>query len=120
VYDEAEYSQRLMDSKICLAPRGTSLETFRYYEGLRYGCVVLTEEQPPHWFYSDAPAIVVDHWDELPSLIPYLLAHPNVLQQKHREALDWWEHVASEEACTDYMVDCIETQLQSSHRRPVV
>ena len=120
VYGEAEYSRRLMDSKICLAPRGTSLETFRYYEGLRYGCVVLTEAQPPHWFYSGAPAIVVDRWDELPSLIPYLLAHPDVLQQKHEQALDWWSRVASEEAVTDYMVDCIKTQLQSSQQRPAL
>jgi hypothetical protein len=110
VYSAAEYSQRLMNSKVCLAPRGTSLETYRYYEGLRYGCVVITEPQPPHWFYRDAPAITVRDWRELQDLIPYLLAHPDVLEKKHEDARAWWNTVVSEEAVASYMVDCIRAQ----------
>ena len=36
------YSEDLMDTKVCLVARGTSLETYRYYEALRYGCVLVT------------------------------------------------------------------------------
>ena len=110
VYSAEEYSRRLMNSKICLAPRGTSLETYRYYEGLRYGCVVITEPQPAHWFYRDAPAITVRNWRELQDLIPYLLAHPDVLAQLHADGRAWWNEVVSEEAIGAYMIDCITAQ----------
>ncbi len=49
------YSQALMDSRVCLAPRGNSAETFRVLEGLRYGCVVVGERLPPFWFYENSP-----------------------------------------------------------------
>ena len=42
----SDCSERLMNTKICLSPRGTSLETFRYFEALRYGCVLISEPVP--------------------------------------------------------------------------
>ncbi len=30
-----------MDAKICLCSRGASLEAFRYFEALWYGCLVV-------------------------------------------------------------------------------
>ena len=46
-----------MDARVCLAPRGASVETFRVLEGLRAGCVVVGERLPGHWFYDGAPVI---------------------------------------------------------------
>ena len=42
------YSRGLMNARVCLAPRGTSVETFRLLEGLRAGCVVVAERLPRH------------------------------------------------------------------------
>ncbi len=63
------YSQALMDSRICLAPRGNSAETFRVLEGLRYGCVVVGERLPPFWFYENSPVIQLRTWSELESAV---------------------------------------------------
>jgi hypothetical protein len=35
------YSEIMADTKICLAPRGSSVETYRFFEGMRQGCVVI-------------------------------------------------------------------------------
>jgi len=105
--DEYEYSNALMNSKICLAPRGTSAETFRFFEGLRYGCVVITERLPSRWFYDDAPVLYVDDWNELYDLVPALLADSERLQRLHKEALQWWEEVCSEEAVGQFIAEKI-------------
>ena len=59
------YSQALMDARVCLAPRGNSAETFRVLEGLRAGCVVVSERLPPFWFYEGGPMLQIDSWSQL-------------------------------------------------------
>ena len=84
-------SERLMDSKICLCPRGTSLETFRYFEALRYGCVLISEPVPDRWFYRDSPAIYINDWKTLPAVLDSLLGDKDRLVALHQQALDWWQ-----------------------------
>ena len=107
VLDAEGYSARMMNAKICLVPRGTSLETFRYFEALRYGCILVTEPLPSRWFYDGAPVYSVDDWHELPALVDRLLADPVLLDQKHVEALAWWENVCSPEALGRFMAEQI-------------
>jgi len=107
VLDANGYSARMMDTKICLVPRGTSLETFRYFEALRYGCIPVTELLPSRWFYDGAPGFSVDDWSELPALVDRLLADPILLEQTHHEALAWWMDVCSPEAVGRFMAERI-------------
>jgi hypothetical protein len=103
--DANSYSERMMNTKICLVPRGGSFETFRFFEGLRYGCIVVTETLPPHWFYQGAPAIQVKDWRELPEILTTLLANPQQLQEYHHAALDWWRDYCSEMAVGSYIAE---------------
>jgi len=96
VLDAQAYSKTLMDSKICLVPRGTSSETFRFFEGLRYGCVLITERLPSRRFYNNAPIIQVDDWNVLPNIVPTLLADEDRMRRLHRSTLGWWKNVCSE------------------------
>ncbi len=48
-----DYMKEMANSKICLAPRGTSFETFRHYEAASVGCVVVSYRLPPTWFYRN-------------------------------------------------------------------
>jgi len=37
-------------------PHGTaSPETFRFFEAMNFGCVVIAPEQPNNWIYKDSP-----------------------------------------------------------------
>ncbi len=95
--DPASYSERLMDTKVCLAPRGTTVETYRVFEGLRYGCVVVADPLPRRWYYEGAPVVQLGRWRDLPALLDDLLADPMGLRQRHEASLAFWRDRCSEE-----------------------
>ena len=100
-----EYSRALMDAKVCLAPRGTSVETFRFFEGLRAGCLVVSGGLPRHAFYEGAPVITVDRWSDLPDAVLPVLNAPADLHRRHLEALAWWRDRCSEAAVGRFMAE---------------
>jgi hypothetical protein len=106
--DEQAYSEQLMNSKICLVPRGTSLETFRFYEALRYGCVPITEHLPDRWFYTGAPVIELKDWSHLSSVVKVLLDNPHRLQEYHEAGVRWWREVCSEEVVGNYIASRVK------------
>ncbi len=106
--DPNEYSHRMMDTRICLAPRGTSFETFRYFEGMRYGCIVVTEFLPARWFYDGAPAVIIDDWRDLEDVLDALLADPKQMEERHQASLRWWRERCSPEALGRYMAETVD------------
>jgi hypothetical protein len=104
ILDAEAYSQRMMNTKICLVPRGTSPETYRYFEALRYGCVLITERLPSRWFYDGSPAIQLDDWRDLPATVDALLADSALLERKQNEALDWWSSRCAPDAVAARMM----------------
>jgi hypothetical protein len=107
--DTRSYSEKLMDSKICLAPRGSLFETFRFFEGLRYGCIVVTEALPRRWFYQGSPAIQLSVWSELERRIKDLLQDEQLLQLQHQKSLKCWQEKCSEAAIGTYMAEKINS-----------
>jgi hypothetical protein len=106
---ERSYSEKLMDTKICLVPRGTSFETFRFFEGLRYGCIVVTEALPSRWFYDRSPAIQITGWSDLEGILEKLLKNKDIRQQKHQESLNWWNTKCSEAAVGAYIAEQLDS-----------
>ncbi len=92
------YSELVAQTRVCLVPRGNSPETFRFFEALRAGCVVVCEPLPDHWFYRGAPVVSLNHWDELGTILPPLLADGGALEGMHRASVHWWESRCSERA----------------------
>ncbi|MCB0718158.1 MAG: hypothetical protein KDD65_06915 [Bacteroidetes bacterium] len=103
--EKRRYSEAMMDTIVCPVPRGTSLETFRYFEGMRYGCIVITEALPPHWFYNGSPTLRVERWSELGAMIDGLLADPERMNTMHTAALEWWDRYCSEAAVGKFIAD---------------
>ena len=101
--DPVEYSDRVMNTKISMAPRGTSFETFRFFEALRSGCIVISEFLPSGWFYDGAPAIRLSNWSELGPTLQRLLSDPAALEKMHQDSLDWWREKCSESALGAYI-----------------
>jgi hypothetical protein len=93
----SSYSDRLMNSRICVAPRGSVSETYRFYEGLRAGCLVVANHFPPETFLKGAPVLVVDRWEELPGIMRKYARDLAVLERYCAASLDWWKSHCSEE-----------------------
>jgi hypothetical protein len=102
------YTEIMADTKIALAPRGSSIHTSRYYEAMRQGCVVISDRLPPHWFYAGSPAIEIDDWDSLEAVVKALEADPERLMDLHRQSLAWWDEKLSERAVAHVMAKCLE------------
>ena len=114
--ERRSYSEELMDTKICVVPRGTTAETCRFYEGLRYGCVMITEALPSRWFYDGAPVIQVGDWSELPAVVERLMSDEVVMEEMHQASLAWWREKCSEEATGAFMAET----LSALHNQPAV
>ena len=63
--DPLSYSENLMQTRISLVPRGASYETYRFFESLRFGCIVISEYLPDFWFYKDAPVVHISDWKDV-------------------------------------------------------
>lgn len=111
----ATYSEELMNSKICLVPRGASFETFRFFEALRFGCVVVSEVLPPRWFYNGAPVIQIKQWRDLDKVLSDILSSENLMQKKHQESLNWWKEKCSELTVGEYIVESLNALESHSH-----
>lgn len=108
VSDGTSYSEIMADTKICLAPRGSSAETYRFFEGLRYGCVIVSDRLPSHWFYEGCPAIEIDDWRNLEACVRPLISDPERLHELHRESLAWWKSRCSERTVAEIIARCVE------------
>jgi len=106
------YSEAMMNTKICLVPRGSSFETTRLFEAMRYGCIVITEALPSRWYLDGAPIIQIRDWDELEKVIENLYAKPQLMQELHQESLKWWESKCSEAIVGGYFAN----NLNAKHR----
>jgi hypothetical protein len=112
-----EYSRRLMNAKVCLAPRGTSLETFRLFEALRCGCIVVSDPLPRHWFYEGGPMLGLDRWSDLGPALRLVLDDPAELRRRHESSLAWWHERCSEVAVGRFIAERLN-KLRVSCRRP--
>jgi hypothetical protein len=102
------YTEIMADTKIALAPRGSSVETYRFFEAMRQGCVVICDRLPPHWFYVGCPAIQIDDWSNLETEVKALSADPERLADLHRRSLAWWDEKLSERAVAQVIATCLE------------
>ena len=106
--DIQTYAERLMNSKICLIPRGTSFETYRFFEAIRFGCIPVVEALPPHWFYDNSLGVQVKSWNNLAETLEELLNDSDLLQSRHQDALWWWQNKCSEIALGQYIISKLE------------
>lgn len=113
--DTAAYSERMMAARFCLVPRGTSLETFRFFEAIRYGCIPVTEQLPSRTFYDGAPGLQLRAWGELPERIRPLLSDETQLEELQERVLEWWQSHCSEEAVARFITDRIRSAVGRDH-----
>jgi hypothetical protein len=75
-----QYCNGLRHSKVVLAPKGfINTETFRIYEAMQYGCIVVTDKLPKRKYYEGIPAIQIDNWHDGIKQVKKILNDENLL-----------------------------------------
>ena len=110
------YSEVLSQTKICVAPRGTTHETWRIADGLKLGCVVISDLLPRHPFYKDCPIIQIEDWSTMPDLVQQLLADPKRLETLHEQGLSYWVSTLSEDALVRRFAQALRLQSRDEDR----
>nr|MBI1231082.1 hypothetical protein [Cytophagales bacterium] len=111
--DNTSYLQNMMNTKICPVPRGANLETFRFYEAIRYGCIPVGEAFPNEEFYKNAPIIRLKDWSTLAQTVMPLLQNADKLQDMHQKTLAWWQEHCSEKALAGFIYDRLKEIYQA-------
>jgi len=80
--DADTYSEKLHETKVVVCPAGNvSMETFRHYEAMRSGAVVVSPKLPNTKIYKKAAICQVDDWSgNVGNTIMDLLSDPDMLQ----------------------------------------
>ncbi|MEL6864814.1 MAG: hypothetical protein AAFP19_10355, partial [Bacteroidota bacterium] len=115
-----DYGQKLMDSQIAFIPEGTySPVSFRFFEAARCGNVMISCTLPNTWYYRPFPGIQLSTWDQLPEVLPELLARPERLHQLHTQTLAYYRHYLSPQVTARYMLHAIRQKLpQKTQEEP--
>lgn len=101
------YSDIMSDTKIALVPWGSaSLDTFRFYEAMQAGCIVVCIYQNNYEFMKNSPHVCVPNWSNAGKYIDKLLCYPGLddLSIKHRK---FWEKNLSPTAAAEFIVQKI-------------
>jgi len=104
--DINEYYQTMGDSKVCVCPDGTVVDTFRFIEACGSGCIIITTPKPNLWYYHNAPVFIIDNWGLLTR--EYIENILNEDMEDIRNAtLDYYHQYLSAEAVANYIKDNI-------------
>jgi hypothetical protein len=109
--DSERYSWILKHSKIALVPCGwVNSETFRLYEAMRYGCVIICEELPYREYYKGIPAIIVQDWNEGLEVANNLLNEPVSLEMLSDLNKKFYEEKLSPAAAADIILNKLKNK----------
>jgi hypothetical protein len=102
------YTQMLYNSRIVLCPKGFLMaETYRHFEAMRAGCVIISEKLPQTYLYKNSPIIQVASWKEGLAFAENLLKDSVLLQQYHQRTLYWWENVCNEASTARHVAEIL-------------
>lgn len=104
-----QYLNKLSNSKICLCPRGASVETYRHFESLHHGCVTVSTSLPDVWYFKGAPIQVIQHWSEFPALLSNLINNQNLLKKISRKSVEHWNSKLSPSAVANFINNSISS-----------
>tara|TARA_R110000751_G_scaffold86231_2_gene171784 strand:+ start:338 stop:1246 length:909 start_codon:yes stop_codon:yes gene_type:complete len=108
-----EYAQMLSDSKIALCPTGAiSKETFRFYEALKSGCIIICEVLPKLWFYEQ---LMFCHtkWHSIKEAIDFVMSLGDEEMQKISDTnLRLYKTILSPEPIAKYMLNELNKSME--------
>jgi len=101
--DIDEYYQTMGDSKICVCPDGTVVDTFRFVEACGSGCAIITTPKPDLWYYRNAPLYYVKQWDRLTKAYIENVLHGDI-DDSQKRINKYYNDNLSENAVANYII----------------
>lgn len=106
--NEEDYNFILRNTKIALCPKGwVNQETFRLYESMKWGCVVISEDLPNRSYYKGIPIIKVNNWSEGIEVANRLINDTNELERLSKETIKFYKDNLSPEATANLIIKTI-------------
>jgi hypothetical protein len=106
--DGEDYNFILRNTKIALVPKGwVNSETFRLYEAMKWGCVVISEELPTRTYYKDIPIIQVTNWNDGLRIANELIRDITTLERMSKANREYYKRNLSTEATADLIINTI-------------
>jgi glycosyltransferase involved in cell wall biosynthesis len=103
--NEEDYNFILKNTKIALCPKGwVNQETFRLYESMKWGCVVISEDLPNRSYYKGIPIIKVKDWSEGIEIAKELINDTNELEKLSKQNIQYYKDSLSPEASADLII----------------
>lgn len=98
------YCDTVNQTKIMPIPRGSaSLESFRFFEAMKCGCIPVCVNQPSVDFYRVAPYFSINSWAHVEEFIQSLVKQEEEIKFLSEQAKLWYKHFCSPEGLCDYM-----------------
>lgn len=98
------YSDILNNTKIIFVPTGSaSMESFRFFEAMMCGCIVVCIDMPRVDFYNTANIIKIDEWNNLENTVSYILSRNSEIEYISYEAMNWYKYYCSPDGLANYM-----------------
>ena len=98
------YCDTINQTKIMPIPRGSaSLESFRFFEAMKCGCVPVCVNQPNVDFYRVAPYFSINSWAHIEEFIQSAVKQEEEVKFLSEQAKLWYKHFCSPEGLCDYM-----------------
>jgi hypothetical protein len=102
-----EYSKILSNTKIALVPRGSaSLDSFRFYEAMKCGCITLCKIQNDYEFMNFSPHIELGDWSNLQQFLDDILLNKN-LKELSEKTISFWKNNLSSKASAEFIYNKI-------------
>ncbi|MFQ3575399.1 MAG: glycosyltransferase, partial [Cytophagales bacterium] len=99
-----EYTEMLNNSKIVLCPAGVSkIESFRIFEAMKMGCVLVADELPQKLNYEKSPIIQMKSWKGLKSVLHELVRDSEELQKISTKTYQFYLNEYSPESLAEYI-----------------
>ena len=110
--DIDDYYQLMGNSKICVVPDGTSIDTYRFTEACGSGCIVITTPKPDLWYYLKAPIYYVKDWGELTKeyLDNILLELTESMEYRQGLINKYYTENLTAEATANYVLKVLESK----------
>jgi glycosyltransferase involved in cell wall biosynthesis len=103
--NEEDYNFILRNTKIALCPKGwVNQETFRLYESMKWGCVVISEDLPNRSYYKGIPIIKVKDWNEGIEIANRLIEDTNELERLSKKNIQFYKDNLSPEATANLII----------------